>query len=216
LIKPEFVTGYLQCLLSEIKMTNIDIGHCETYYEINIRQHKFGPDSIWKHVQKNNGRPPQTVKGLTFVYSCDTTEETIGKQGLNEALRLFCLSFKKRESNLVGPLILDHIKNHAEGLYKYLMRDKPCHDEFANKITNDMNKAFCSFDVMWNNCLNHWMVDYDIICVLKFCGYSSWADVTTKQRELCFKDYNTNFNLPLWNIGKERYHGPNGVVMHDI
>ena len=30
LIKPEFVTGYLQCLLSEIKTTNIDIGHCET------------------------------------------------------------------------------------------------------------------------------------------------------------------------------------------
>jgi hypothetical protein len=96
LIKPEFITGYLQCLLSEIKMTNIDIGHCETYYEINIRQHEFGPDSIWKHVQKNNGRPPQTVKRLSFVYSCDTTEETIRKQGLNETLRFFCLSFKKR------------------------------------------------------------------------------------------------------------------------
>ncbi len=94
LIKPEFITGYLQCLLSETKMTNIDIGHCETYNEINICQHKFGPDSIWKRVQKNNGRPPQTIKILSFVYSCDTTEETIGKQGLNEALRFFCLSFK--------------------------------------------------------------------------------------------------------------------------
>jgi hypothetical protein len=113
LIKPEFVTGYLQCLLSEIKTTNIDIDQCETYYEINIRQHKFGPDRIWKHVQKNNGRPPQTVRRLSFVYSCDTTEETIGKQGLNETLRFFCLSFKKRESNPFGPLILDHIKNHA-------------------------------------------------------------------------------------------------------
>jgi hypothetical protein len=205
LFKPEFITGYLQCLLSEIETTNIDIGHCETYYEINICQHEFGPDSIWKRVQKNNGRPPQTVKRLSFVYSCDTTEETFGKQGLNEALRFFCLSFKKHESNPVAPLILDHIKNHAEGLYKYLMRDEPCHDEFANKITNDMNKAFCGFDVMWNNCLNHWMVDYDIIHVLKFCGYSSWAEVTTKQRELCFKDYNAKFNLPLWNIGQERY-----------
>ncbi len=58
LIKPEFVTGYLQCLLSEIETTNIDIGHCETYYEINIRQHEFGSDSIWKRVQKNNGRLP--------------------------------------------------------------------------------------------------------------------------------------------------------------
>ncbi len=85
LIKPdEFVTSYLQCLLSEIKMTNIDIGNCETYYEINIRQHKFGPESIWKRVQKNNGKPAQIVKRLSFVYSCDTTEETIGKQRLNE------------------------------------------------------------------------------------------------------------------------------------
>ncbi len=94
LIKPEFITGYLQCLLAEIETTNIDIGHCETYYDINIRQQEFGPASIWKRVQKNNGRPPQTVKRLSFVYSCDTTEETIGKQGLNEALRFFCLSFK--------------------------------------------------------------------------------------------------------------------------
>ncbi len=62
---------------------------------INICQHEFGPDSIWKHVRKNNGRPPQTVKRLSYVYSCDTTEETIGKQGLNEVLRSFCLSFKK-------------------------------------------------------------------------------------------------------------------------
>ncbi len=28
LTKPEFVTGYLQCLLAEIETTNIDIGHC--------------------------------------------------------------------------------------------------------------------------------------------------------------------------------------------
>jgi hypothetical protein len=103
LIKPEFVTGYVQFLLSEIEMTTIDIGHCETYCEINIRQKEFETESIWKRVQKNNGRPPQTVKRLSFVYSCDTTEETIGKQGLNEALMFFCLSFKKSESNPVGP-----------------------------------------------------------------------------------------------------------------
>jgi len=40
---------------------------------------------------------------------CIPTDEKIGKQGLNEALKFFCLSFKKRVSNPVGPLILDHI-----------------------------------------------------------------------------------------------------------
>ena len=123
LIKPEFVTGYLQCLLSDIA-TNIDIEHFETYCEINICQHEFGSESVWKRVQKSNGKPPQIVKILSFVYSCDTTDEKIGKQGLHKALRLFCLSFKKRVSNPVGPLILDHIKNHADHLYKVIVRDK--------------------------------------------------------------------------------------------
>jgi hypothetical protein len=141
------------------------------------------------------------------VYSCDTTEEIIGKQGLNEALRFFCLSFKKRESNPVGPLILDHTKNHADYLYKVIVPDARNHDDYANKITKNMHKAFGGVDVMWNNCLNHWMVDYDIICVLKFCGFSSWAELTTQQRELCFKDYNAKVNLPHWYIGQERYLG---------
>ena len=204
LIKPEFVTGYLQCLLSGIA-TNIDIEHCETYCEIIIRQHEFGSESVWKRVQKNNGKPPQTVKRLSFVYSCETTDEKIGKQGLHEALRFFCLSFKKRVSNPVGPLILDHIKIHADHLYKVIIRDKTSHDAYANKITDDMDKAFGGIDVMWNDFLNHWMVDYDIIRVLKFCGFSSWADVTTQQRELCFKDYSAKFNLPHWYIRQERY-----------
>ena len=141
-------------MLSQIKTTNIDIGHCETYYEINLRQQKFGQNSVWKRVQKNNEKAPQIVKRLSFVYSCDTTEEEIGKKGSNEAIRFFCLSFKKRESNNVGPLILDHIKNHTEGINKYLMRDKPCQDDLANKITDDTNQAFGGFDVIWNNCLN--------------------------------------------------------------
>jgi len=79
LIKPEIVTGYLQCLLTDIA-TNIDILHCETYCEINIRKHEYGSGSLWKCVQKNNGKPPQTIKRLSFVYSCDTTDEKIGKQ----------------------------------------------------------------------------------------------------------------------------------------
>jgi hypothetical protein len=68
-----------------------------------------------------------------------------------------------------------------------------------------MDKAFGGIDVMWNDYLNHWMVDYDIIRVLKNCGFSSWAEVTTQQRELCFKDFSAKFKLPDWYIGQERY-----------
>jgi len=68
-----------------------------------------------------------------------------------------------------------------------------------------MDKAFGGIDVMWDDFLNHWMVDYDIIRVLKFCGFSSWADLSTKQRELCFKDYSSKFSLSHWYIGQEKY-----------
>ncbi len=35
-------SGYIEYLLSQVKKSSIDIGHCKTYYEINIRQHEFG------------------------------------------------------------------------------------------------------------------------------------------------------------------------------
>jgi hypothetical protein len=50
------------------------------------------------------------------------------------------------------------------------------------------------------------MVDYNIICILKgYVGYSSWADVPTKQRDLCYRNYNQNVTLPEWDIEQERY-----------
>ncbi len=52
LIKPEFVTGYLQCLLADIA-TNIDILHCETYCEINIREQEiYG--SVFRRIMENH------------------------------------------------------------------------------------------------------------------------------------------------------------------
>jgi hypothetical protein len=104
---------------------------------------------------------------------------------------------KKSESNPVGPLVLKHLKEHVEGLYTYLMRDNLSEDAVAKKITNDMDKHFGVFIVKWNDSLNHWMVEFDIIGNLKYyVGYSSWANVPTTQRNLCFKNYNANFKLP--------------------
>jgi hypothetical protein len=113
---------------------------------------------------------------------------------------------KKHQSNQIGPLVLEHFKEHVEGLYTYLMRDNLSKDAVATKITNDIDKQFGVFIVKWNDSLNHWMVDNSIICILKYCvGYSSWVDVPTNQRNLCYKNYNANFKLPDWNIKQERY-----------
>jgi hypothetical protein len=143
---------------------------------------------------------------LVPTYTCDTKKEQLGKQSVTGAIRFFFLSMKKHQSNPVGPLVLEHLKEHVEGLYTYLMRDNLSEDEFAKKITNDIGKHIGVFIVKWSDSLNHWMVDYNIICILKYyIGYSSWADVQINQRNLCYKSYNANFKLPDSNIDQERY-----------
>jgi hypothetical protein len=113
---------------------------------------------------------------------------------------------KKRQFNPVGHLVLEHLKEHVDGLYTYLMRDNLSKDAIAKKTTDDMDKHFGVFIVKWNDSLKHWMVDYNIICILKYyVGYSSWADVPTNQKNLCYKNYNANFELPDWNINQETY-----------
>ncbi len=52
------------------------------------------------------------------------------------------------------------------------------------------------------------MVDYGIVRILKnYVGYSSWDDVPLKQKELCYKDYNSKMHLPNWNDDEEQYSG---------
>jgi hypothetical protein len=47
---------------------------------------------------------------ISFVYSCDTTNEKIGPQGVSEAVKFFFMSIVKRDLNPIGPMILEHLK----------------------------------------------------------------------------------------------------------
>ena len=98
-------------------------------------------------------------------------------------------------------------KQKQRSLYDYLSKKKPKEELFAKDITDDIDKHFrAGFVLHWDDCLNHWLVDYDIIRVLKgYVGYSSWTDVPTKQRGLCYKNYNQIVTLPEWDIEQERY-----------
>jgi hypothetical protein len=77
----------------------------------------------------------------------------------------------------------------------------------AKDITIDIDKHFrAGFVLNWDDCLNHWMVDYGIICILKeYVKYSSWAEVPSNQRASCYKNYNQNVSLPEWDIDQVRY-----------
>jgi hypothetical protein len=119
----------------------------------------------------------------------------------------FFASMEFPRINPIGPLVIDFMKEHASSLYDYLLKKKPNEESVAEDITDDIDKHFrTGFVLHWDDRLNHWMVDYDIIRILKsYVGYSLWTDVPTKQRELCYKNYNQNMTLPEWDIEQERY-----------
>ncbi len=103
LLKDQWVSGCIEYSQSQVKKSSIDIGHCKTNYEINISQHEFGQDNSWRCHTSRQGKPSQTVYRITFVYTCDTKKEQLGKQCVTEAVRFFFLSLKKPQSNPVGP-----------------------------------------------------------------------------------------------------------------
>ena len=202
ILKSQFLKGYIGTLLKRIKMPNIDIGHMDSFYDINICKYEYGKESLWR--RKDQGK---TTKRLSFVYTCDTANERNGKQGLIKTVQFFFKTMKKQEINPIGPLVVEFLKEHATSLYDYLLRKKPNEDMVAKDITDDIDKHFrVGFVSHWDDYLNHWMVDYDIIRILKdYVGYSSWTDVPSKQRGLCYKNYNQNATLPEWDIDQERY-----------
>ncbi len=78
--------------------------------------------------------PP--VKRLSFVYSNDI----INREGLVESIKFFFMPMKKCDKIPIGALILEDLKETAEGLYRHLMKgDNKSEDLVAKKITQDIN-----------------------------------------------------------------------------
>jgi hypothetical protein len=190
-------------------MENVNVEHCKTYYEINIWQEEYGDINLWKRKMSYTRNQNQTVKRISFVYSCDTVKgDLIGKQGLCKAIKFFFLSMKKRQFNPMGPLVVDYLKEQNPGLFKYLLRKNNFNeDSIGEKLTEDINKQYRGdYNIIWDDYLNHWMVDYDIIRILKWhVQYTSWAAVPIKTKQLCYKRYHGNFTLPDWDKNQEKY-----------
>jgi hypothetical protein len=201
-LKSQFIKGYIGTVLTKIKKPTTDIGHSSSYYDINIRKYEFGKESVWRCKEQS-----KTTKRLSFMYTCDTANKRNGKQGVIEAIKFLFMLMKKCEINSIGPLVLEYLKDHASALNEYLLKKKPNEEMVVEDLTDDIDKHFCAgFVLHSDDCLNHWMVDYNIICILKeYVGYSSWTDVPSKQMELCYRNYNQNVTLPEWDIEQERY-----------
>ncbi len=141
------------------------------------------------------------------MYSNDNND----REGLVESIQFFFMTMKKRDVNPIVALILEDLKETAEGLYRHLMKgDNKSEDLVAEKITQDIHEHFSGgYNIIWNNTLNHFLVDFDIIQILKnHIGYNSWSDVPMEQREICYRGYNGKDTLPDWNIEQEGYRRP--------
>ncbi len=208
MLKAQFILVYISCLLRDwVKVTksNISIDHCETNYDIVICKHQFGSESLWKRT----GEKKSPVKKISFVYTYDIKiRDTAGKEELMDEINFFFMSMKERVDNPIGPLYLDYLHEKVEKLYDYFVKKSNKHEDLAaKKITRVIHQHFSGgYNIIWNDRLNHWLVDYDIIKILRnHMGYISWSDVPMNQRELCYKGYGKNNKLPPWNIQQESY-----------
>ena len=79
---------------------------------------------------------------MSFVLSFDTVHNNLGIDKVKDAIEFFIFSMKKRESNQVGKLLLDHLKDHAVGLYDHLLSGTGNLELVEKKVTNDINSHF--------------------------------------------------------------------------
>ncbi len=96
-------------------------------------------------VQAGKGSQVKLSKELLLYIHVTQRKSSLENKVFTEAGRFFFISMKKRQSNPVGPLVLEHLKEHVEGHYTYLMRDNLSKDGVAKKITDDMDKHFGVF-----------------------------------------------------------------------
>ena len=210
-LKASFLCTYLHTLagkMNSMRGAKIDANHCCSYYDINTRKHEFGSESVWRRLPPKNGKSGNTIKRMSFVVTYDTKIGSNGFLIVRDAIDFLTFSMKKREKNPVGVLLLDHLKDHAQGLYNHLMNGSLSDDLAAEKLTNDIDAQFSGgYSISSNNWLNHFMVDYDIIRILKdYVGYTSWSEVPLRERAHCYRGYNSKTSLPDWNIFEEKYN----------
>jgi hypothetical protein len=143
---------------------------------------------------------------MSFVLSFDTKLSNKGFVMVRDAIDFLIFSIKKREKKSVGILLLDHLKDHAQGLYNHSMNGSVSKDLVGKKLTNDIDAQISGgYSISSNDWLNHFMVDYDIIHILKdYVGYTSWSDVPMIERGYCYCGYNTKTSLPEWHIEEEK------------
>jgi hypothetical protein len=103
---------------------------------------------VWKRTPSTN----KLINRVFFVYSFDTTDEKIGKQGITESVKFFFMSMEIHDINLVDPMVLKYLKNNIDGLYKYFMKGNTNEESVGASLTKDIDK-YCrhGYNLIWSD-----------------------------------------------------------------
>lgn len=201
-LKSMFMKTYLATVLS-VSGLNKECDNCNTFYDFNISKIQFGhgDDNCWKR-----SKTGKTISRLQFVYSCKSSQEKQIEKNLSRMIDVLFKSMEMRKANPIGKLVLDFLKQYQNGLYMYLTKNKS-EEVVSTMLTEDIHNQFkYGYTITWNDNLNRFMVDYDIIRILKNdIGYKDWDDVGRKNMSKCYKEINNTFTQPQWGIEQERY-----------
>ena len=208
MLKASFMSAYVNTVLTSLKFKPDDILHTASYHDINIRNVEHGEQSKWKRIKKNHGKIG-TVSRLTFVFSCKIREEANALVRLTNILDKVIWAMKARANNPIGPILFDHCEQNEERILKYILDANKMNTEAVkDKLTMSIDSVFKNgYNLKYHCHLNQFMVDYDIIRVLKDdVGYKSWSDVSDAERAICFKGYSKGKALPDWDIQEEVFN----------
>jgi hypothetical protein len=174
MLKASFMSAYVRSLLTSLQFKPKSILHTGSYYDFNIQSMEFGEASRWKRTKKL-GRKTGTVSWVSFVFRCKISDEASGLMLLRRILDKVAWAMKARTHNPIGPILFKHCQKEKEQILNFFM-DKNHNNEKAikEKMTAAVDSTFKNgFNLKVHSHLNQFMVDYDIIRVLKNdMGYS--------------------------------------------
>jgi hypothetical protein len=144
---------------------------------------------------------------MSFVFGSKASEEATTLTCLRYILDKVTWCLKACKHNPMGALIWKYCEQNEKAVGNYMMREYHSQEAGQEKMTASVDAAFKNgYSLKLNTHLNQFMVDYDIVHVLKDkMGFKSWSDMSELELGFCFRNHTSKKSLPDWNIKKEKY-----------
>ncbi len=143
---------------------------------------------------------------FSFVFGSKTSEEATALTCLRYILDKVTWFLKACKHNPMGFLIWKYCEISEEAICNYMMKEYHSQEAGQEKMTASRDATFKNgYSLKLNTYLNQYMVDYNIVCVLKEeMGFRSWPDMSELEFRFGYRNHTSKKNLPDWNIEGEK------------